>query len=82
MLRPLKIPRGIANILMLGDIDTLFINEKYSHRPDKILDDYGQKSISKEMINNYLSNVSPISCKNGVEYIIADSIFDAYFIRS
>ena len=81
MLRPLTIPRGIANILMLGDITVLSINEKYSYRPDKILDEVGQKSIPKEMINNYLSNVSPISCTQKTEYIIADSLFDAYFAR-
>lgn len=81
MLKPLKIPRGIANIFMLGDVDSIGITEKFTYRPDKIMDQFGMKSMLKEIVNNYISNISPISCENGVEYLIADSLFNGYFVR-
>ena len=82
MLNPLKIPRGVANILMLGNVSSININENLSYRPDKVLDSYGMKSMLKEIVNNYVSNTSPISCQNGTEYIITDSLFNAYFVRN
>lgn len=81
MLKPLKIPRGVANIFMLGDIDQMDINENLAYRPDKVMDQFGMKSMVKEIVNNYISNISPISCKTGTEYLIADSLFNGYFVR-
>lgn len=81
MLKPLNIPRGVAKIFMLGNSNEIVINETYNHRPDRILANYGMKSIMKELVNNYLSNISPISCKNGTEYIVTDSLFNAYFSK-
>ena len=81
MLNPLKIPRGIANILMIGDVDAITIDERLSYRPDKVLDQFGMKSMLKEIVNNYLSNTSPISCKNNDLYLITDSLFNGYFVR-
>ena len=81
MLKPFKVPRGVANIFMIGCVTVKKINEEYSYRPDKILDYYGMKSIGKEMVNNHLSNTSPISCKSGDEYFITDALFNAYFVR-
>ncbi len=81
MLKPLKIPRGVANIFMLGDTDEIIINESLSYRPDRVMDQFGMKSMVKEIVNNYISNISPISCENGKEYLIADSLFNGYFVR-
>ena len=81
MLKPLKIPRGVANIFVLGDSTTQKINEYTKYRPDKILEQYGMESMSKEIVNNYLTNISPISCKSDVTYVIADALFNGYFVR-
>ena len=81
MLNPLKIPRGIANILMIGDVNVTTINEALSYRPDKVLDKFGMKSMLREIVNNYMSNTSPISCKSSDEYFITDSLFNGYFVR-
>ena len=81
MLRPLKIPRGVANLLSIGNSSTIIIDEKYKHRPDKILDSMGMKSLSKEVTNNYMSVTSPISCENQDVYTITDSLFNSYFMR-
>ena len=81
MLKPLKIPRGVADIFIIGDASSQKIDETTTHRPDRVLEQFGMESIGKEITNNYLTNVSPISCKNGIDYIIADSLFCAYFIK-
>lgn len=81
MLKPLKIPRGVASVFMVGCTTVKQIDENYAHRPDKILDYYGMKSIGKEMVNNYMSNTSPISCKQGDEYYILNALFMSYFVR-
>lgn len=81
MLKPLNVPRGVAKIFMIGSSTEIVIDETYNHRPDRILASVGMKSIMKEFINNYLSNVSPISCKNGTTYIVTDSLFNAYFSK-
>lgn len=81
MLKPLKVPRGVANIFMIGCVDVKKINEEFSYRPDKILNKYGMKSIGKEMVNNHLTNLSPISCTTGKEYFVTDALFNAYFVR-
>ena len=81
MIKPLKIPRGIGNIFVLGNSSDIPIIEKWKHRPDKILDVIGQASVKKEMLNNYMSNTSPISLKNGDTYIITDELFEGYFLN-
>ena len=82
MLTMLKVPRGVANLFVLGNSSEITITEEFNHRPDKILDQYGMKSFVKEMVNNYMSNISPISCKNGIPYIVTDSLFNGYFVRN
>lgn len=81
MLKPLKIPRGIANVFAIGSSTVIQIDERYKYRPDKILGAIGAKSISKEIVNNYLSNTSPITCDENVEYVIADELINGYFVR-
>ena len=81
MLNPLKIPRGVANLFMIGDVDVTTITEDVAHRPDKILKRCGMNSMVKEIVNNYISNISPISCENGAEYIVTDALFNGYFVR-
>ena len=81
MLKPLNIPRGVAKIFMIGNSTETIIDETYNHRPDRVLSSSGMKSIMKELVNNYISNISPISCKNGTTYIITDSLFNAYFSK-
>ena len=81
MIKPLKLPRGICNLFAIGDSSTISIPEKWNHRPDKILDSVGQKSMKGEIANNYISVTSPISLKSGDNYIIVDSLFKKYFFK-
>lgn len=81
MIKPLKIPRGIGNIFVLGNSADISIIEKWKHRPDKILEVIGQSSMKKEVLNNYMSNTSPISLKNGDTYTVTDELFEGYFLN-
>ena len=81
MIKPVKLPRGVANIFMLGNSSEVKVMESWNHRPDKILELVGQKSMKYEIINNYMSNTSPISLKNGDKYIITDRTFGGYFFN-
>lgn len=82
MIKPVKVPRGIANIFAIGNSSEITITENWKHRPDKILDSIGQKSMKYEILNNYMSNVSPISLVNGTNYIITDRTFGGYFFNA
>ena len=82
MIKPVKVPRGIANIFAIGNSSEITITENWKHRPDKILDSIGQKSMKYEILNNYMSNVSPISLVNGNNYIVTDRIFGGYFFNA
>lgn len=81
MLKPLKLPRGVCNLFAIGDSVTVTIPEKWSYRPDKILDSVGQKSMKGEVINNYISVVSPITLRSGDSYVVVDGLFKKYFFR-
>lgn len=81
MLKPLKLPRGVCNLFAIGDSATVTIPEKWSYRPDKILESVGQKSMKGEIINNHISVSSPITLKSGDDYIIVDSLFRKYFFK-
>lgn len=82
MLKPLKLPRGICNLFAIGDSATISLPEKWNHRPDKILESVGCKSMKNEIINNYMSVTSPISLKKGDPYVITDNLFNKYFFKS
>ena len=79
MLKPIKVPRGIANLFALGNSSEIPIIEVWANRPDKILDVVGQKSMKNELINNYMSNKSPISLHVRDRYLITDDIFTGNF---
>ncbi|MBR4397037.1 MAG: hypothetical protein IKS48_07360 [Eubacterium sp.] len=81
MLKPLKIPRGIANIFRIGNSTEIKIPEKWAYRPDQILESVGSESMKGELANNYLSVKSPISLSKGTPYVIADSLFEGYFVN-
>lgn len=77
MINPLKLPKGVLDIFALGECDVILISDKNEHRPDLILDNdmYG------EIINNYMSCRSPISCTKGKEYLIMSQLFKGTFMR-
>ena len=79
MFKPVKIPRGVANIFSIGNAKVSKIGQNYEHRTDKILDTIGAPSFEDECVNNWLSNLSPISAVNGKSYTTADSLFKGYF---
>ena len=74
MIKPITIPRGIANIFMLGLSDATTVTEIYAFRPDRI-----NSSMRDEIINNHMSNTSPISCEKKKEYKVVDNMFKTYF---
>lgn len=72
----LNIPRGIAILFAVDDSEDTIVGENEEHRTDRMLNN---KSIKKELVNNYVSNTSPISCKKGDKYKICSSKFHGYF---
>lgn len=73
-MKPLIIPRGIANIFSVGLCDEGSITEKYEHRPDLI-----NRSMKEEIINNYMSLTSPVSATKGKSYKMTSLMFRTYF---
>lgn len=76
MVKPLKIPKGVAFLFCQDHITGKIIEEGEQHRPDLI-----NNSIRNEFINNYMSNISPISLIKRSGYIITDVMFMSYFGR-
>lgn len=79
MIKPVKFPRCVANLFSLGNSTTMTITEDLAHRPDKIPTMLNQPSMREEVIDNYISNISPITLKKGDEYIVTDALFKGYF---
>ena len=79
MLKPIKIPRCIANLFSIGNSTNINIIEDFEYRPDKIQEMINTPSISKELVDNYISNKSPITLKKGDTYTITDGLFKGYF---
>lgn len=79
MLKPLKLPRGILNILMIGNCTTLKVTEDIAYRPDKIPELLNTRSAKEEILDNYMSNKSPLTMKKGDTYIVTDALFKNYF---
>ena len=79
MISPINIPRGVANlfVLGLGSIDTF--DEETQFRPDKIHHKNSSSRIKDEMIDNYISMISPISAVKGSAEIFTNSLFKSYF---
>ena len=81
MIKPVKLPRGVANLFLVGDASEIFIPERWNHRPDKILDSIGQKSMKGELLNNYVSVASPITLSTGTRYVVTDGLYRKYFFN-
>lgn len=79
MLKAMKLPRGVVNVLSIGLTSEIEVDERYSHRPDHILEDIGIPSMSHELFNNSISNTSPISMEKGDDYIVANHMCKNYF---
>jgi hypothetical protein len=70
MFKPIRFPRGIANLFSIGLCSKQIVGEGYQHRPDKL-----SGGMKEELINNNLSNISPISCEKGKVYSTASQMF-------
>ncbi len=79
MLKPVKIPRCVANLFSIGNSSTMKIIEDFEHRPDKIPAKFNMPSIREELVDNYISNKSPITLSKGDEYTVTDALFKGYF---
>ena len=80
MINPLKIPSGVANIMMLNDCIKIGIQQDWVHRPDKLIEEVApMPSMNLELLDNYVSNTSPISLKKNSSYYLMDNLFKEYF---
>ncbi len=76
MMKPLNIPRGVANLFCQDLVYGEEVTEDIQYRPDFLNND-----MRNEIINNHLTNVSPISLLKRSYYLIADVMFMSYFGR-
>lgn len=79
MIKPITIPRGVANLFILGLATVDVYNEKTQYRPDKIHEDNQISSMKDEIVNNYISVISPISATKGKAEVFAQPLFKSYF---
>jgi hypothetical protein len=79
MLKPLKLPRGVLNIFAINNSSKITITQDYEHRPDKIFAKVNKPSMRDELVDNYMSNISPISLSKGDSYVVTDTLFKGYF---
>ena len=82
MLKPIKIPRCVANLFSIGNGTDINIIEDFEYRPDKIPETLNMPSMREEIIDNYMSNTSPISLKKGDVYTVTDGMFKGYFANA
>ena len=76
MLKPLNIPKGVAYLFCQGLSYVNEVKEEDQFRPDLL-----NNGLRNEVINNYMSETSPISFLKHNYYIITDVMFMAYFGR-
>ena len=76
MVKPLKIPKGVSYLFCQDHFYYDTISESTQHRPDFV-----NNNMRNELINNYMSNTSPISLTKKTFYIITDTLFMSYFAR-
>ena len=67
--------------MSVGSSNDYEITDAVEYRPDKVTTFLYGSSLRDEMINNALSNVSPISCKNGTRYRVSNILFRNLFAR-
>ena len=82
MLKPVKIPRCVANLFSIGNSVDITITENFERRPDKIPESVNVASIREEIVDNYISNKSPITLKKGDTYTVTDKLFKGYFANA
>ena len=82
MLKPVKIPRCVANLFSIGNSADMSIVEEFEYRPDKIPASVNVPSITEEIVDNYMSNKSPITLKKGDVYTVTDKLFKGYFANA
>ena len=82
MLKPIKIPRCVANLFSIGDSAEMTITEVFEYRPDKIPESINVASINEEIVDNYISNKSPITLRKGDVYTVTDKLFKGYFANA
>jgi len=76
MVKPLNIPKGVAYLFCQDLIYGSEVKEEEQFRPDLL-----NNSMRNEIINNYVSEVSPISLIKHKFYMITDVMFMTYFGR-
>lgn len=69
-----KIPRGVANIFSVNQSNEVTITENTQHRTDRL-----NNGIQDELINNWMSNTSPLRTTKGTRYKKMSSLFISYF---
>ena len=79
MIKPLKVPRGVAVLFSLGNRYDVKISQDWSHRSDKVLETMNLKSLKYEIMDNYISNASPMTLNKGNPYVIVDKFFGGIF---
>ena len=82
MLKPVKVPRCVANLFSIGNSVDITITENFEYRPDKIPESVNVASISEEIVDNYISNKSPITLTKGENYTVTDKLFKGYFANA
>ena len=81
MINAFKIPDGLALLMSVGSSNDYEITDIVQYRPDKVTKFLYGSSVHDEIINNALSNVSPISCTNGKKYTVSNVLFRNFFAR-
>jgi hypothetical protein len=76
MIKPLNIPRGVAYLFCQDLFSGETVTADTQYRPDFLNND-----MRNEIINNHLSNVSPISLTKKTYYMITEVMFMSYFGR-
>ena len=79
MLKPMSFPRGVLMMFLPDNADEVTVTEPGEHRPDLFLE---KPSVVTELQNNYVTNISPISCTKGTSYMMTGLIYRTYFGRS
>lgn len=82
MIKPVKMPRCVANLFAIGNSAELTITETFEYRPDKIPEALNMPSMREEIIDNYMSNKSPITLRKGDVYTVTDGMFKGYFANA
>jgi hypothetical protein len=57
------------------------VDDSVAFRPDRIVSDYYGEDFLMEIMCNEVSNVSPLSTVNGVEYRLPSSLFVKTFLE-